>query len=290
MNTHIITGWNNNSVHASGKDEDMNTILGYIAVPFTIEHGSAGAISRIIELARLKEMRPLFEKFNNLTCYCAGLDRPSVDELNLLAVTVTTLHKNINNYISKQESEIAQCSTALAAISKGSVTGSGFYIRQQIQQNENNRERSQNQIAVAEKDRLYVESIISLLRSLVRSERESNPEFILNTELPQTDTDNSGWYFFRRGNEAGEMVLASLERVQKALDNIIVKCPRTASNIRHKEEKNALIKAYTYYYSRDGETLRFAIDLSDYIGAVMEPVRNTIKKEYKMTYSFSTNY
>ncbi|ECB2636525.1 hypothetical protein EVT30_03225 [Salmonella enterica subsp. enterica serovar Litchfield] len=290
MNTHIITGWNNNSVYASGKDSDMNTILGYIAVPFTIEHGSAGAISRIIELARLKEMRPLFEKFNNLTCYCAGLDRPSVDELNLLAVTVTTLHKNINNYILKLESKISQCTIALASLSKGSVSGSGYYIRQQIQQNEDNRERSQNQIAVAEKDRLYVESVISLLRSLVRSEKESNPEFILNTELPKTDTDNSGWYFFRRGNEAGEMVLASLERVQKALDNIIVNCTCVGSNIRHKEEKNALINAYTYYYSSGGETLRFTIALSDYIGAVMEPVRNTIKKEYKMTHSFSANY
>ena len=290
MNTHIITGWNNTGVHASGKDEDMNTILGYIAVPFTIEHGSAGAISRIIELARLKEMRPLFEKFNNLTCYCAGLDRPGADELNLLAVTVTTLHKNINNYILKLESKISQCTIELAALSKGSVSGSGYYIRQQIQQNEDNRERNQNQITVAEKDRLYVESVISLLRSLVWSERESNPEFILTTELPKTDTDNSGWYFFRRGNEAGEMVLASLERVEKALDNIIVKCTCVASNIRHKEEKNALINAYTYYYSSGSETLRFAITLSDYISAVMEPVRNTIKKEYKMTHSFSTNY
>ncbi|EEP7894884.1 hypothetical protein HCK92_003964, partial [Salmonella enterica] len=243
-----------------------------------------------LELARLKEMRPLFEKFNNLTCYCAGLDRPGADELNLLAVTMTTLHKNINNYILKLESKISQCTIALAALSKGNVSGSGYYIRQQIQQNEDNREHSQNQIAVAEKDRLYVESVISLLHSLVRSERESNPEFILNTELPKTDTDNSGWYFFRRGNEAGEMVLASLERVEKALNNIIVKCTCVASNIRHKEEKNALINAYTYYYSSGGETLRFAIASSDYIGAVMEPVRNTIKKEYKMTHSFSANY
>lgn len=37
------------------------------------------------------------------------------------------------------------------------------------------------------------------------------------------------------------MVLASLERVQKALDNIIVNCTCVGSNIRHKEEKTHLL-------------------------------------------------
>lgn len=290
MNTNIIPGWDNNSVNANGKDSDMNAVLGYIPVPFTIEHGSAGAIARIIELARLNEMRPLFEKFNNLTSYCAGLNRPCVDELNLLAVTMATLHKNISSYISLMENEVSQCAATLDALSKGSVSGSGYYIRQQIQQNEDNRERRQNNITTAEKDRLYVESIISLLRSLVRSERESNPEFTLTTELPKTDSENSGWYFLRCGNETGEMVLASLDRVEKALDKVIVNCTCVASNIRHKEEKNALINAYANYYSRAGETLRLVITLGDYISAVMEPVRGAIKKEYKMAQSFSTNY
>ncbi|EEJ8448069.1 hypothetical protein GVB59_002867 [Salmonella enterica] len=290
MNTHIITGWNNATVYASGKDSDMNTVLGYISVPFTIEHGSAGAIARIIELARLKELRPLFEKFNALTCYCAGMTRSGGDELNLLATTMTMLHKNISNHISMLESKVSQCTATLDAINKGSVSGSGDYIRQKLQQNEDNRVRSQSQISAAEKDLLYVESVISLLRSLLRSEKGSNPEFILTSELPKTDTDNSGWYFFRRGNEAGEVVLTSLERVEKALDNIIVNCTCVASNVRNKEEKNALINAYTFYYCAGGELLRLVMSLSDYISAVMEPVRNTIKKEHRMTRTFSTSY
>ncbi len=290
MNTNIIPGWDNNSVYANGKDSDMNAVLGYISVPFTIEHGSVGAIARIIELARLNEMRPLFEKFNKLTGYCAGLNRPCVDELNLLTVTMSTLHKNINTYISQMESEVSKCTAMLDAISKGGVSGSGYYIRQQVQQNEDNRERRQNNIAIAEKDRLYVESVISLLQSLVRGEKESNPEFILSTELPKTGDENGGWYFLKRGNEAGEMVLASLERVRGALDNVIVNCTSVASNIRNKEEKTALINAYVSYYSSGSETLRLLIALGDYVSAVMEPVRNAIKKEYKMKQSFSTNY
>lgn len=290
MNTNIITGWNNASVFAFGKDADINTVLGYIPVPFTTEHGSAGAISRIIELARLKEMRPLFEKFNNLTGYCAGLVHPGADELNLLASTVSILHKNIRSHISQLEAEVSLCDAMLETINKGGINGSGDYIRREVEKNKDNKERSQNQIAAAEKDCIYVESVISLLRSLVRSEKETNPDLILTTELPKTDTENGGWYYFKRGNDVAAMILDSLESVETALNRIIGKCTRVANNIRHKDEKNALINAHTFYYSEGGERLRAIMDLADYISAVMEPVRATIKKEYRMERSFNNDY
>lgn len=290
MNTHIITGLDNVNVFTYGKDSDMNTILGYISVPFTIMHGSAGAISRIIELARIKEMHPLFEKFNDLTGYCAGLIRASADELNFLAATISSLYININNHISHLESKSSQCAANLDAINKGSVSGSGYYIRQQVQQNEDGRERSENQIIRAKKERHYIESVISLLRSIVRSEKQSNSDFNLTKELPKTDAENGGWHYFKCGSDAGENILVSLERVEKSLNTIIKSCTSVASNIKNKEEKNALINACLYYYSNDGEIFRTVMELTEYVRAVMEPIRDKIKKEHRMTFSFNENY
>lgn len=290
MNTHIITGWNKATVFMDGKDSDMNTVLGYIAVPFTIGHGGAGAIARIIELVRLKEMRQLHEKFNSLTGYSVGVVHLDEDEINLLAETVTVLHKNIRSYISQLESKISLCDSTLEAINKGGVSGTGDYIRHKLVQNQDDKERSQNQIDTAEKDCLYVESVISLLRSLIECAKKENPAFRLTTELPKPDTSVTGWGYFSRVNNAGRMVLEPLDVVEKSLRRIIDACTSVASNVRNNEEKNALLKARAFYYSREGELLRSVMTLSEYICSAMSPVHVAIKKGNKMECSFSSFY
>ncbi|EMG7889496.1 hypothetical protein V5L74_003268 [Enterobacter hormaechei] len=290
MNTHITTGWNKATVFADGKDSDINTVLGYIAVPFTVGHGGAGAIARIIELARLKEMRQLHEEFNSLTGYSVGVVHLDEDEINLLAATVTVLHKNIRSHISQLESKISLCVSTLDAINKGTVSGTGEYIRHKLVQNQDEKERSQNQINTAEEDCLYVESVISLLRSLIECEKKENPAFRLSTELPKPDTPLTGWSYFSRVNNAGRMVLEPLDVVENSLRRIIDACTSVASNVRNNEEKNALLKARVFYYSREGELLRSVMTRSEYICAAMSPVRVAIKKGHKMERSFNNFY
>lgn len=290
MNTYITTGWNKATVFADGKDSDMNTVLGYISVPFTVGHGGAGAIARIIELARLKEMRPLFDSFNSLTGYCAGMVQLDEDEINLLAATVSVVHKNIRSYISQLEGKISLCNSTLEAINKGTVSGSGEYIRYKLVQNQDDKERCQNQIESAEKDRLYIESVISLLCSLTQCAKEINPAFRLTTELPKSDASVTGWNYFSRVNHAGGMVLEPLDAVEKSLRRIIDTCTCVASNVRNNEEKNALLKARVFYYSGGGELLRSVMTMGEYISAVMSPVHVAIKKGHKMECAFSSFY
>ncbi|EAV1365843.1 hypothetical protein [Salmonella enterica] len=290
MNTHITTGWNKATVFADGKDSDMNTVLGYIVVPFTVGHGGAGAIARIIELARLKEMYPLYEKFYSLTGYSAGVAHLDEDEINLLAATVTVLHKNIRSHISQLESKVSLCDSTLETINKGGISGTGDYIRNKLVQNQYDKERSQNQIYTAEEDFLYVESVISLLRSLIECMKKENPAFRLKTELPKPDTSLTGWSYFSRVNNAGRMVLEPLDAVEKSLRRIIDACTSVASNVRNNEEKNALLKARAFYYSREGELLRSVMTRSEYICSAMSPVHVAIKKGHKMECSFSSFY
>lgn len=284
MNSVTISAWSNTIIQASRFDTDMNTVTGYIPFPFEEDHGSAGVIIRVIELARLREMRPLFSHFEELTGYVAGLPECSVEELTLLSARLTALYKKVGGREIELKEVISHCEHELAQINQGKVEGTGEVIRNKVMRNNDTKERSENQLKATESDYYYVGSVIALLRrELSFWDAEG---MALAATLPKPVSAATGWPYFSQGCDAARHVITAMNAVETSLNKIIASCAVTTTYQKRNVREILRAAASRRYYSVEGEYLRNIMSLTDYLSTTLFPLDAALKKEVKMKQLF----
>lgn len=283
MNSVTINAWGNKIIQASRFDTDINKVTGYIPFPFEEDHGSAGVIIRVIELARLREMRPLFSQFRELTGYVAGLPECSTEELALLSTKLTALYEKVNDRKNELQEIISHCERELAQINQGNTEGTGEVIRNKVMRNSDTKERSENQLKATESDYYYVGSVIALFRELGFWDTKG---MTLAATLPKPARAATNWPYFSQGCDAAQHIITEMNDVETALNKIISSCTATTAYQKRNAREILRAAASRHYYSVEGESLRNIMSLTDYLSTTLSPVDAALKKEVKMKQLF----
>lgn len=278
-----------NTIPASRHGGTMNTIACYTPLPFNGECGSAGIIMRIIELARLREMVPIFCQFEELTGYRLGSAQCNEEELTLLTSALSALYKKVHLRTVELKEVIGRCAHELSQINQGKAEGTGEAIRRKVRLNNESKERSENQLNQAESHYFYVGSIIALFRSELS--HWGTDGFKLSAQLPKSDNTANSWNYFSHGCDSAHHVITEINNLESALKQIIKSCATDTAYIKRNPLEIARAAASKKYYSIQGEQLRNTLSHADYISTALIHAATAFKKEAKMQLEFiSTIY
>lgn len=258
---------NHNPVPSSRHGGYMNDVSAYSPLPFMPEHQGAGLIVRIVELYNLRNMKPLFDEFENVTGYriCeAGCSR---EELELLITSINKIYAYIGKRIDDVKHEISVGESKLNEINKGNASGSGANIREQAYRINDAKERLTGVLNGLEKQSDYIAALMGLLQSEVICLRRDGIESAVSLDKYQQAIYDVN--YIRMGSKAGKYIINALEKLTSAINSILSSC-KVPEDKFARRDPNLAIKneASRFYYSQDGVQIRNIMSHSEYIQCI----------------------
>lgn len=279
-------GWVNTVIPASRYDANMTVVSEYSPLPFTREHGSAGLVVRIIELVRLREMRPLFDEMESLTGYRTGQSGCSAEELELLATSAVALQEHITRRISALKKDITECEAGISLINRGDYQGGTVTGREKLLQLNDNKIRTEGNLARAEEHYKYISSLINLLREEVNQQKREGVS--LNITLPRVDINIASTLYYRSGSKSAAYIIERLGKLTSAIQSIIKSCSLPVDKYLRKAPDTVLrVSARRFYYSQDGELIRHIMSAEDYLSLMTSQFTDILKRDAVMKSEFN---
>lgn len=281
METLLTEQWHKRSLPGSRHDEYINTISNFTPLAFAEEYGSAGLISRIIELARLREMKPLLDTFEVNTGYRVGNSDCTEQELDVLTLRVVELHKDIHAQLKEQKISLSQCDEELTRIKSGGGGSNGHIVRDKAFAANENKERLTRSIAKTESWCEFVSSIICVLNNELKSWEQDGYKRKVN--LPQVTAHSTSMYYLKSISREARVILTKLDTFESAIESINSRFIMPTDRYERRRPTALLnIEACKFYYSREGEITRHALSCADYINSVISPMENAIQRHNDM--------
>lgn len=280
MKTLLTTQWLNKAIPGSHNDADICVISNYTPLAYVEKYGSAGLITRIIEIYQLRAMKPLFHKFEENTGYTVG-DTSNEQELDLLTHNAVMLHDEIHARLNGLKANLSKCDDELAKIKNGVAGSSADAIRSIARAANEDKSRLTHSVAKAESWCDFIASILQLLNSELKEWEKSG--YKRKDKLPKITSNLVGEHYLRSMSKEASLLLDKLKKLEGAINNINACFSIPNDRFESKRLTAQLnIEACKFYYSREGAMIRNIMTRTEYVRSVAEPMENAIQRDREM--------
>lgn len=256
------------------KDSNIDQVLNYKSITFSEGHSDGGYAIRAIEIKRFNKIKPLCEKFKELTGYDVSYTECNASEMNLLVKRGLSVINIADKAYKEAIADAKNIENEIAQARKGRSRAFGGYdsLLAYLQNLEYRKERVEGYIAPAHQLLTERRELLGMLRQHAEALSANNAADLIPVILTHIPTEYLNGCpikesYFNKSDSPILYAWKELDALETALRKIISLCtvPTNKYEITNGGESKA--RYYREYFSNLNAELRQRMTAIDYVNS-----------------------
>ncbi|HDL7750897.1 TPA: hypothetical protein PXP51_003299 [Yersinia enterocolitica] len=265
---------NTNTIPLARFDSHINVVANYHSVPFCETHSDGGYAIRVLEIHRLKKMKPVIDKFETLTGYQLAQVPCTPDEIKQLVIRGDKLCHTSQENIKQQKDEFNSIEHELNNLSSGNISAARDNPAERARRLLDRKERILLELKKAENTHVFHQGLLTLLKdeisTLLKSGQNkymfATPKKLAGGEMPESVYKSDSTY---GGSTPCHYIMKELNQLNTSLMSINASCELPTDKYALNNGGRLRAEYYRDYYSPQGEQARREIPAKDYVDLMM---------------------
>lgn len=261
---------NTNTIPLARFDSHINVVANYHSVPFCDTHSDGGYAIRVLEIHRLKKMKPVIEKFETLTGYQLAPVPCTPDEIKQLVIRGDKLCHTSQDNIKLTKETCHSIEHELNNLSSGNISTAGGNPAERARQLLDKKESVLRELKKAENTHAFHQGLLALLKDEISTLLKSSQNkylFATPKKLAEGNLSESVYKSdsTRAGSTPCHYIWEELNQLNTALKNIISCCELPTDKYDLNNGGKLRAEYFREYYSPQGEQARREMPAKDYV-------------------------
>lgn len=253
-------------------DENVKAIANYHSIPFDVKCKDGGYAIRAIEIQRFNKIKPLLDKFNELTGYVIPYTECTASEMNLLVARGLSVIDAANKAHKEAIDDAKSVDVEIDQAKKGKRGGSSGFesLRAYLLDLEHKKERVDGFIATTDKLLQERRNLLGMLRQQAEIlSAKNDPELtpVILTQIPIEPLKGCPIKetYFNKSDSPILYAWKELDVLEAALRKIISSCTTPTDKYELNNGGERKTQYYREYYSTKGAELRQRMTVIEYV-------------------------